>query len=310
VADQITGAVHTVKARSVINAAGPLVEEVLKSAKTQAQTSLVFSKGIHLVVQKLTDDDRVLAFWDEQKRLFYVIPMGDRSVIGTTDTRVTDPFERVTDEDREFVLRQINRSMNLKEPLTKDSIISERCGVRSLVIEQDQSGESEDWHKLSRKHVIEIDAQQRILSIFGGKLTDCLNVGDEVVGHFKKMGFQIGKPQKWFGEEVGQMSPTFLEQVQSLCVSSQSAERVAAGLWRRHGIQAQHIIDSTSQLLEEVFDGTGITYAEVSHVIHTEMVIKAEDLLRRRLPLAMLRSEEEIASNNKLQEILRVENLT
>jgi hypothetical protein len=40
------------------------------------------------------------------------------------------------------------------------------------------------------------------------------------------------------------------------------------------------------------------------------MVIKAEDLLRRRLPLAMLRSEKEISSNDKLQEILRVENLT
>ena len=310
VTDQISGEVHTVTSRSVVNAAGPLVEEVLKSANSISKTGLVFSKGIHLVVQKLTEDDRVLAFWDEQKRLFYVIPMGDRSVIGTTDTRVTDPFEQVKDEDRDFVLRQINRSMNLETPLTRESIISERCGVRSLVIEQDQSGESEDWHKLSRKHVIEIDAQQRILSIFGGKLTDCLNVGDEVVGHFKKMGFQIGKSQKWFGEGVGQMPPTFLQQVQSLCVSSESAERVAAGLWRRHGIQAQHIIDSTSNLLEEVFEGTGITYAEVSHVIHNEMVIKAEDLLRRRLPLAMLRSESEIASNDKLQEILRVENLS
>jgi glycerol-3-phosphate dehydrogenase len=309
VTDQISGEVHTVKSRSVVNAAGPLVEEVLRSAKSTAKTGLVFSKGIHLVVEKLTEDDRVLAFWDEQKRLFYVIPMGDRSVIGTTDTRVTDPFEQVKDEDRDFVLRQINRSMNLEAPLTKESI-SERCGVRSLVIEQDQSGESEDWHKLSRKHVIEVDAQQKILSIFGGKLTDCLNVGDEVVGHFKKLGFQIGKSQKWFGEVVGQMPPSFLQQVRSLCGSSESAERVAEGLWRRHGNQAHHIIDSTSHLLEEVFEGTGITYAEVSHVIDTEMVVRAEDLLRRRLPLAMLRSESEIASNDKLQEILRVENLT
>ena len=310
VTDQISGAVHTVKSRSVVNAAGPLVEQVLKSAKSQSKTGLVFSKGIHLVVQKLTEDDRVLAFWDEQKRLFYVIPMGDRSVIGTTDTRVTDPFEKVTDEDREFVLRQINRSMNLETPLTKESIISERCGVRSLVIDQGQSGESDDWHKLSRKHIIEVDAQQHILSIFGGKLTDCLNVGDEVVAHFKKMGFQVGKSQKWFGEGVGLMPPTFLQQVHSLCLTSESAERVASGLWRRHGMQAQHIIDSTSHLLEEVFEGTGITYAEVSHIIHTEMVIKAEDVLRRRLPLAMLRAEGEIASNEKLQEILRVENLT
>jgi glycerol-3-phosphate dehydrogenase len=235
--------------------------------------------------------------------------MGDRSVIGTTDTRVKDPFSQVTDEDRKFVLRQINRSMNLETPLTMDSIISERCGVRSLVVDQNQSGDSEDWHKLSRKHVIEVDKQKKILSIFGGKLTDCLNVGEEVVAHFKKMGFQVGMPKKWFGEGVGQMPSAFEDRVRSLCVSRESAERVATGLWRRHGMQAQAMIDSTSQLLEEVFDGTGITYAEVSHVIHTEMVFKADDVLRRRLPLAMLRSEDDIAANDKLQEILRVEEL-
>jgi glycerol-3-phosphate dehydrogenase len=310
VTDQLTGASQTLKSRSVVNAAGPLVQKVLESAKATSKTGLVFSKGIHLVVPKLTEDDRVLAFWDEQKRLFYVIPMGDRSVIGTTDTRVTDPFARVTDEDREFVLRQINRSMNLETPLTKDSIIAERCGVRSLVVDQNQSGELDDWHKLSRKHVIEVDAQKKILSIFGGKLTDCLNVGDEVVAHFKKMGFQVGKPKKWFGEDVGEMPKSFLEQVEGLCANRESASRVAMGIWRRHGSEAQSIVDSTSQFLEEIFEGTGITYAELSHVIHAEMVFKADDVLRRRLPLAMLRSERELASNDKLQELLRVENLT
>lgn len=309
VTDQLTGSTQTLKSRAVVNAAGPLVESVLSSANAAAKTGLVLSKGIHLVVPKLTQDDRVLAFWDEQNRLFYVIPMGDRSVIGTTDTRVKDPFSQVTDEDRNFVLRQINRSMNLETPLTMDSIISERCGVRSLVVDQNQSGDSEDWHKLSRKHVIEVDRQKKILSIFGGKLTDCLNVGEEVVAHFKKMGFHVGMPKKWFGEGVGQMPSTFEERVRSLCVSQESAERVATGLWRRHGMQAQAIIDSTSHPLEEVFEGTGITYAEVSHVIHTEMVFKADDVLRRRLPLAMLRSEDDIAANDKLQEILRVEKL-
>jgi glycerol-3-phosphate dehydrogenase len=68
----------------------------------------------------------VLTFWDEQGRIFYVIPMHDRSVIGTTDTRVLDPLEEVTDQDREFVLRQINLSMTLDKPLTVDDIISER----------------------------------------------------------------------------------------------------------------------------------------------------------------------------------------
>lgn len=60
--------------------------------------------------------------------------MKDRSVIGTTDTRVDDPVSEVTDQDREFVLEQANRCLNLATPLTKNDIISERCGVRPLVV--------------------------------------------------------------------------------------------------------------------------------------------------------------------------------
>ncbi len=53
--------------------------------------------------------DRVLAFFDDTQRLFYVIPMGRRSVIGTTDTRVDTPFTQVDATDRQFLLDQINR---------------------------------------------------------------------------------------------------------------------------------------------------------------------------------------------------------
>lgn len=309
VTDALNGVQHVVEAKSVVNAAGPMVQSVLDSSGVTSRTGLLFSKGIHLVVSKLTEDDRVLAFWDEQKRLFYVIPMGDRSVIGTTDTRVTDPFTEVTDEDRDFVLRQINQSMNLASPLTKESIISERCGVRSLVVGQNHTGVSDDWHKLSRKHVVEVDPAKQMLSIFGGKLTDCLNVGDEVIAEFKKMGFPLSGAKKWFGEDVSQMPEDFLQLVENSSLEKANANAIAQGLWRRHGLEAKQIIDSAGDLLEEVFEGIGITYAELVHVIRTEMVVKADDLLRRRLPIAMLRSKAEIASNLKLQEILKSENL-
>jgi glycerol-3-phosphate dehydrogenase len=304
IVDELTGVKHSVISKAVVNAAGPLVKDVLETSKVDYNTGLAYSKGIHLVVEKLAPDDRVLAFWDEQKRLFYVIPMGDRSIIGTTDTRVSDPYTEVTDEDREFVLRQINRSMELERPLTKDSIIAERCGVRSLVVGRDQSGASDDWHKLSRKHVIEVDREKSMVSIFGGKLTDCLNVGDEVIGHFRRLGFQLGKPKKWFGEGVGVMTNAFAGLVEDKSLDKSSAGRIASGLWRRHGFSAQAIVEESEGPLEEAFSGTGITYAEITHVIENEMVLTADDLLRRRLPLAMLRSAEDLAANSKMQAIL------
>jgi glycerol-3-phosphate dehydrogenase len=312
VTDVLSGETVTVTSKAIVNAAGPMATSFLANAKTSAKTGLVFSKGIHLVVPRLTKDDRVLAFWDEQNRLFYVIPMGDRSVIGTTDTRVTNPETEVNDEDRDFVLRQINLSLDLPKPLTKADIIAERSGVRALVVGGKSVGEEVDWHKLSRKHVIEVDKAKRMLTIFGGKLTDCLNVGAEVIAEFKKMGFQLEKKRKWYGEDSALMPTSFLTAVEQRVETEEKAGRIAKGLWRRHGSKAQAIVaaaNAAGDTLDEVFEGTGITFAEIEHVIANERVVSAEDLLRRRLPIAMTRSAKDISNNKKLQEILRATNL-
>jgi glycerol-3-phosphate dehydrogenase len=72
-------------------------------------------------------------------------------------------------------------------------------------------------------------------------------------------------------------------------------------MWRRHGEMAFELAGSD---LEEVFEGLGITYGELEYIAKNENVVTREDLLRRRLPIAMARSSEEIAANAKLQRLL------
>ena len=102
--DVDSGEEFTTSARTIVNAAGPVVDEINRDWKLQTEHRIVYSKGIHLVVPRLTTNrhDRVLAFFDDTQRLFYVIPMGRRSVIGTTDTRIDTPFTAV-DNDARFV---------------------------------------------------------------------------------------------------------------------------------------------------------------------------------------------------------------
>ena len=121
-------------AKTIVNAAGPFVDGLNEKWNNKTDHRVVYSKGIHLIVPKLTDSERVLAFFDDTGRLFYVIPMAHRSVIGTTDTRTENPAEGVLEEDRLFLLEQINARLDLAEPLTTADIISERSGVRPLVV--------------------------------------------------------------------------------------------------------------------------------------------------------------------------------
>ena len=108
---------------------------------------IVYSKGIHLVVPRLTTTrhDRVLAFFDDTQRLFYVIPMGRRSVIGTTDTRVDTPVHR--GRPRTTASSCSTRSTpgsTCAQPLTVADIIAERSGVRPLVVKRGGGDHTDD----------------------------------------------------------------------------------------------------------------------------------------------------------------------
>jgi glycerol-3-phosphate dehydrogenase len=311
--DERDGTSVSVYAKAVVNAAGPYASGLNDLLAADAGAHLVLSKGIHLVVPKLTTDDRVLAFWDEEGRLFYVLPMHDRSVIGTTDTRVNQPETQVTDEDRDFVIRQINKSMNLAKPLTRSDIIAERSGVRPLVAanaRQKKNSDEVDWHKMSRKHVIAADADKKVVSIFGGKLTDCLNVGQEIIDELSDFGFNLN-PKKWFGEPVvnkkakAQVLQALVAQVRLKAGDAPWSEQVANGLYRRHSLQAAAIVgESAAKDLAPIFDGLDYCAAELRYIADSEMVVTQQDLLRRRTPLALIRSASEIAGNARLQEVL------
>ena len=292
----------TVRAKSVVNATGPFSSKVSELLDSPTKAGLVFSKGVHLILnRKIATNDQVLAFWDEEERLFYVLPMGDRSMIGTTDTRVSDPNTTLTKEDEKFVLKQINAQLDLAEPITAEQVISFRSGVRPLVVEAGKSGNVADWHQLSRKHVIETDVQKQVVTILGGKLTDCLNVGQEVVDEFRKFGKKLPKPKGWFGESSQTRKAEFISGVKSVPGGS---DLVAETIWRRHGEAAFEVI-SNAKSLEDLVDGLGVTEAEIRYVAGNELVSNREDLLRRRFSIAMARSQKEIEQNLELQRVLK-----
>mgnify|MGYP002138567334 CR=1 FL=1 len=94
--DVVSGARFSLRSRAIINACGPYVDahNALSGEKTRSKH--VFSKGIHLIVDRLTPHKRVLTFFADDGRLFFVIPMGPRTCIGTTDTKVDSPITQVT----------------------------------------------------------------------------------------------------------------------------------------------------------------------------------------------------------------------
>ena len=86
-------------------------------------------------------------------------------MIGTTDTRVDEPFTEVTDDDRDFLLDQINRRLDLRaaHPRRRDrrALWRAAAGGEGVVVRGDRRRTQQrhvDWTSLSRKHAIETDA--------------------------------------------------------------------------------------------------------------------------------------------------------
>nr|MCH9687720.1 FAD-dependent oxidoreductase [Deltaproteobacteria bacterium] len=142
--DVATGRRLTVRSKVVVNACGPGVEEHNANSDVQTEHRHVYSKGVHLIVERVTRAPRVLTFFASDGRLFFAIPMGDRSSIGTTDTRVDTLPPVVTADDRAFILANINGQIRREPPLTEADVIAERCGVRPLVIHDTDDDDDDD----------------------------------------------------------------------------------------------------------------------------------------------------------------------
>lgn len=312
--DVIDGKTFEIRSKVLINAAGPFVDEHNQRTGEQTKHHHLFSKGVHLIVPRITPNRRILAFFADDGRLFFAIPMGARTCIGTTDTWVESPFTEVTEEDRQFVLDNINKRLNLQRPLTRADIIAERCGVRPLVVKAKADGNVRDWMQLSRKHEIDVDRAKAHLSIFGGKLTDCVNVGNEVAGIVAELGIKLPhRNYKWYGEPYPSVREEYVHQARLMNLDSytspESIETLTSRLWRRYDRQALELladIREDPRQAEVLIKGTDYIRCEIQLAKRQEMIVKLEDFLRRRSKIALVVPREDIRNAEGLMEACEI----
>jgi alpha-glycerophosphate oxidase/glycerol-3-phosphate dehydrogenase len=310
--DAISGEEFEIHSKVIINSAGPFVDTLNQLNQQTTEHHHIFSKGIHLVVDKITDSNKVLTFFADDGRLFFVIPMGPKTCIGTTDTQVEDPHAKVTDQDRQFVIDNVNKLLDLPKALTLDDVIAERCGVRPLAIKGE--GGKADWVQLSRKHAIDTNEVDKYLSIFGGKLTDCINVGDEVADLVKRLGITLSYEDfKWYGEPDDTVRDEFFHRAKLMdfdaLTPDTSSEPLTKRFWRRYGRNAINMLErirENPEKAELLIENSEYLRVEIEHAAEREMVTKLEDFLRRRSKISLVVRKEDILSAPGLKEACEI----
>src|SRR3954447_16075185 len=163
------GRTFGIDARSVVNATGVWSDDVRAMDEPGRPTSIRPAKGIHITVPwaKVRNDIAAIVPVPKDKRSIFVVPWGDLTYIGTTDTDYDGPLNdpQCTPEDVDYLLKAMNLAM--AEPLTEADVVGTWAGLRPLVTGGSVGQKTAD---LSRRHKVAASASG-VVTVTGGKLT-------------------------------------------------------------------------------------------------------------------------------------------
>jgi glycerol-3-phosphate dehydrogenase len=260
-----------VRARVVVNAGGVWSDEVRALDEGVHPDSIRPAKGVHLTIpwDKVQNDIAVVIPVPKDKRSLFVVPWGDHTYVGTTDTDYHGPIDdpQCTQEDMAYVLRALNHSVTTG--VTEADVTGTWAGLRPLV-KRAESGRTAD---LSRLHKVGASGSG-LINVTGGKLTTYRRMAadtvDLVMDRLERRGRSRTKRLHLLGAD-GYEEPA-------------GSDR-RAHLMRRYGTLAHEIealITEDSALAEPLVPGLAYVAAEAVYAARHEMARSVDDVLSRR----------------------------
>jgi glycerol-3-phosphate dehydrogenase len=272
VQDRLSGKSMTLKARSVINATGINVDEVLKMEDPQSPGMVAPSQGVHIVLDRkfFPSDTALMIPKTADKRVLFAVPWHDRVVVGTTDTPVDhiDAEPQPFREEISFIIYHFNKY--LTSDIRESDIKSIFTGLRPLV----KSGNTGNTAILSRDHTIVV-SNSGLVTITGGKWTTYRKMAKDAVDNAAFVAKLEARPCQtdslklhgWI-DKVDEKDP--------LLVYGSDAEKIRA------------MIRRDPMLGEKLHPDLPYCMAEVAWAVDEEMAMRLEDVLARRLRVLFL----------------------
>jgi glycerol-3-phosphate dehydrogenase len=301
VQNTVSGARSTIKARVLVNAGGPWVEQVLASgAGVNARAKVRLVQGSHIVVRKLYDHDRAYMFQNSDGRIVFVIPyQDDFTLIGTTDRDYEGDPSKVKASTEEIKYLCDSVSEYLAKPVRPEDVVWTYSGVRPLY--DDGASEAK---AATRDYVFELDTPggAPLLSIYGGKITTYRRLAEEALERLApylrsskaREGWTARSPLPGGDLDVSAIPALSAELVRLYpFLNAAHANRLA----HAYGTRATKLLGNAKSAgdLGQSFGAT-LTEREVRYLMSVEWALTADDIVWRRSKLGLRLSAAEIAA--------------
>ena len=289
--DADSGKVYEVKARALINAAGPWVNDISCRLSRpgphpeENRNKIRLVKGSHIVVPRVATGNDAYMLQNDDERIVFVLPFEqDFSLVGTTDVPYSGDSAKASldDDEKAYLLDVVARYFSL--PPSAEDIVWSFSGVRPLFDEDEN-----DPSKLSRDYKLElanVNGQPPLLSVLGGKITTYRKLSEQAVDmlapvfpHMKKAWTASHKLPG--GDLIGGSATSHFEH---LCIRYPRIDReVLAALNRRHGSLTEEVLEDCQSILDlGEYLGGGLYEQEVLHMKSREWARQPDDVLWRR----------------------------
>jgi len=290
VRDALTGETATIRAQVVVNATGPWSDQLRRLDDPLAPAILRLTKGAHVTVarRRLANEHAVTLFSPIDGRVMFVLPWGDLSYIGTTDTDADASPDalRVTPADVTYLLRSANAAFP-DAHLAPNDVVSAWVGLRPL-LREDHASPSQ----VSREHKV-FESEHGLISIAGGKLTTyrvmARDVVDRVAARLHALDGRPLPPRAPTGQlPLPGGESRDLDVLVEAARARGAAEGTARHLVASYGSEAAavlNLVDRDRRLGESIIGGRPEIWAEVAYAVEREMAVRVQDVLVRRLHL-------------------------
>jgi len=301
--DELSGVQREIRARALVNAAGPWVADIVHSVLRDNHPAPVrLVQGSHIVTKRLFDHDRCYIFQNSDGRIFFAIPYErDFTLLGTTDQDYQgDPAAvKISQAEIDYLCK--GASDYFKKPITPDMVVWSYSGVRPLYDDGASAAQA-----ATRDYVLKLDApdgQPALLTVYGGKITTYRRLAESALATLAPhLPAAERRAIGWTGKEPlpgGDFKMTAFEaelarlQQRYPFLPPATARR----LFRAYGTRVHDLIGSAQQFSElGAVLGADLTEAEVRYLVRCEWAMTAEDILWRRSKLGLRLSPEQVAA--------------
>lgn len=269
-----------VRARIIVNAAGPWVAETLnRRLGEQAESRVRLIKGSHILVPRLYEGDHAYILQQQDGRVVFVLPYGDRNLVGTTDVPVATPEEAVcTPEEVAYLCAAANAYFT--KQVNPADVSWSYAGVRALY--DDGAANAKD---VTRDYHLELDDAPgpKLLSVFGGKITTARHLASQALDRLGIGGFRFTRMQPLPG---GRIDHAFNASLIPLALWM--PEALVIRLARAYGTRIADVVGDAVHLRDMGRHfGAGLYEREVRYLIDREFAKRADDILWRRTKLGL-----------------------